>query len=197
MVDQLDLDAFMRQGLEYTEEGSGLERLTRLLHRPRRHAPAAGAPHARADEVGPLGRVRPHRRRRLPAPRRAGRRARRRRRGRLLLRRALPQGVPRSRRRSRLAGRPARRLAAPRPAATTTPSRTQFKLGSSGATASPRSHQIADVATHELPPAHALLRPRRPRRRRSGRARAAVIARSSSSSSTVAMLSDRLCGRDP
>jgi Zn-dependent protease with chaperone function len=31
MVDQLDLDAFMRQGLEYTEEGSGIERLTRLL----------------------------------------------------------------------------------------------------------------------------------------------------------------------
>jgi Zn-dependent protease with chaperone function len=31
MVDQLDLDAFMRQGLEYREEGTGLERLTRLL----------------------------------------------------------------------------------------------------------------------------------------------------------------------
>jgi Zn-dependent protease with chaperone function len=31
MVDELDLDAFMRQGLEYTEEGTGLERLTRLL----------------------------------------------------------------------------------------------------------------------------------------------------------------------
>jgi len=30
MVDELDLDAFMRQGLEYQEEGSGLERLTRL-----------------------------------------------------------------------------------------------------------------------------------------------------------------------
>ena len=30
MVDELDLDAFMRQGLEYTEGGGGLERLTRL-----------------------------------------------------------------------------------------------------------------------------------------------------------------------
>jgi Zn-dependent protease with chaperone function len=31
MVDELDLDVFMRQGLEYNEQGSGLERLTRLL----------------------------------------------------------------------------------------------------------------------------------------------------------------------
>jgi len=31
MVERLDLDAFMRQGMEYAEEGSGLERLTRLL----------------------------------------------------------------------------------------------------------------------------------------------------------------------
>jgi Zn-dependent protease with chaperone function len=31
MVDRLDLDAFVKQGLEYTEQGSGLERLTRLL----------------------------------------------------------------------------------------------------------------------------------------------------------------------
>jgi Zn-dependent protease with chaperone function len=31
MVDQLDLDAFMQQGIEYTDEGTGLERLTRLL----------------------------------------------------------------------------------------------------------------------------------------------------------------------
>ncbi len=31
MTDELDLDAFMRQGLEYTEAGGGLERLTRLL----------------------------------------------------------------------------------------------------------------------------------------------------------------------
>jgi Zn-dependent protease with chaperone function len=31
MVDELDLDAFMRQGMEYAEEGTGLERLTRLL----------------------------------------------------------------------------------------------------------------------------------------------------------------------
>jgi Zn-dependent protease with chaperone function len=31
MVEELDLDVFMRQGLEYTEKGSGLERLTRLL----------------------------------------------------------------------------------------------------------------------------------------------------------------------
>ncbi len=31
MVDELDLDAFMRQGLDYTEKGGGLERLTRLL----------------------------------------------------------------------------------------------------------------------------------------------------------------------
>jgi Zn-dependent protease with chaperone function len=31
MVDQLDLDAFMNQGLDYTEGGSGLERLTRLM----------------------------------------------------------------------------------------------------------------------------------------------------------------------
>jgi Zn-dependent protease with chaperone function len=31
MVDELDLDAFMRQGLEYAEQGKGLERLTRLL----------------------------------------------------------------------------------------------------------------------------------------------------------------------
>jgi Zn-dependent protease with chaperone function len=31
MVDELDLDEFMRQGLDYTEKGSGLERLTRLM----------------------------------------------------------------------------------------------------------------------------------------------------------------------
>lgn len=31
MVDQLDLDAFMTQSMEYAETGSGLERLTRLL----------------------------------------------------------------------------------------------------------------------------------------------------------------------
>jgi hypothetical protein len=30
MVDQLDLDLFMRQGMDYKEKGSGLERLTRL-----------------------------------------------------------------------------------------------------------------------------------------------------------------------
>jgi hypothetical protein len=31
MVDELDLDLFMRQGLDYVEKGSGLERLTRLM----------------------------------------------------------------------------------------------------------------------------------------------------------------------
>jgi Zn-dependent protease with chaperone function len=31
MVDQLDLDAFMTQSMEYAESGSGLERLTRLM----------------------------------------------------------------------------------------------------------------------------------------------------------------------
>jgi len=31
MGEQLDLDAFMRQGLDYSEKGSGLERLTRLM----------------------------------------------------------------------------------------------------------------------------------------------------------------------
>jgi Zn-dependent protease with chaperone function len=31
MVEQLDLDVFMRQGLDYSEKGGGLERLTRLL----------------------------------------------------------------------------------------------------------------------------------------------------------------------
>jgi Zn-dependent protease with chaperone function len=31
MVDELDLDVFMRQGLDYTEAGGGLERLTRLM----------------------------------------------------------------------------------------------------------------------------------------------------------------------
>jgi Zn-dependent protease with chaperone function len=31
MVDELDLDVFMRQGLDYVEKGGGLERLTRLL----------------------------------------------------------------------------------------------------------------------------------------------------------------------
>ncbi len=31
MVDQLDLDVFMRQGLDYKEGGGGLERLTRLM----------------------------------------------------------------------------------------------------------------------------------------------------------------------
>jgi Zn-dependent protease with chaperone function len=31
MVEELDLDVFMRQGLDYSEKGSGLERLTRLL----------------------------------------------------------------------------------------------------------------------------------------------------------------------
>ncbi len=31
MVDQLDLDLFMRQGMDYKEKGSGLERLTRLM----------------------------------------------------------------------------------------------------------------------------------------------------------------------
>ncbi len=31
MVEQLDLDAFMKQGMEYTDEGTGFEKLTRLL----------------------------------------------------------------------------------------------------------------------------------------------------------------------
>jgi Zn-dependent protease with chaperone function len=31
MVDQLDLDLFMRQGMDYVEKGGGLERLTRLM----------------------------------------------------------------------------------------------------------------------------------------------------------------------
>jgi Zn-dependent protease with chaperone function len=31
MVEQLDLDLFMRQGMDYQEKGSGLERLTRLM----------------------------------------------------------------------------------------------------------------------------------------------------------------------
>jgi hypothetical protein len=31
MVEQLDLDAFMRQGLDYKEKGGALERLTRLM----------------------------------------------------------------------------------------------------------------------------------------------------------------------
>jgi hypothetical protein len=31
MVDQLDLDAFMTQSMEYAEKGGGLERLTRLM----------------------------------------------------------------------------------------------------------------------------------------------------------------------
>jgi Zn-dependent protease with chaperone function len=31
MVDQLDLDLFMRQGMDYQEQGGGLERLTRLM----------------------------------------------------------------------------------------------------------------------------------------------------------------------
>ena len=31
MVDELDLDVFMRQGMDYVEEGGGLERLTRLM----------------------------------------------------------------------------------------------------------------------------------------------------------------------
>ncbi len=31
MVDELDLDVFMRQGLDYSEKGGGLERLTRLM----------------------------------------------------------------------------------------------------------------------------------------------------------------------
>ncbi len=31
MVDELDLDVFMRQGMDYAEEGGGLERLTRLM----------------------------------------------------------------------------------------------------------------------------------------------------------------------
>jgi Zn-dependent protease with chaperone function len=31
MVDQLDLDVFMRQGMDYVEDGHGLERLTRLM----------------------------------------------------------------------------------------------------------------------------------------------------------------------
>jgi hypothetical protein len=31
MVDELDLDVFMRQGMDYVETGGGLERLTRLM----------------------------------------------------------------------------------------------------------------------------------------------------------------------
>src|SRR5271169_6380880 len=34
MVEELDLDLFMRQGLDYKEKGSGLERLTRLMRDP-------------------------------------------------------------------------------------------------------------------------------------------------------------------
>ena len=114
MVDQLDLDLFMRQGMDYQEKGSGLERLDAADARPRRHASAARQAHARADGVGALGGVRAHRRRRVPAPRRARRRARRQQRGRQLLRRAHPRRLPRRRRVGQLRRQAARRMAAPR-----------------------------------------------------------------------------------
>ena len=111
MVDQLDLDAFMKQGMEYTEEGTGLERLTRLLTDLGVTHPLPVRRTHELMKLGSRGRLRPHRRRRVRPPRRAGRSALRGRRGGRLLRRALPPRLPRGGRGRRLDGRPARRLA--------------------------------------------------------------------------------------
>ena len=68
-VDELNLDAFMKQGLDYDEKGSGIERLTRLLHAAQHHPPDAGPPHPRAPRLGTQRRVRPHQGRLVHPPR--------------------------------------------------------------------------------------------------------------------------------
>ncbi len=79
MVEQLDLDVFMRQGTRLHGGGQRPRAPDAADARSRRHAPAARQAHPRADGVGALRRVRPHRRRRrVSAPRRsASTRARR------------------------------------------------------------------------------------------------------------------------
>ena len=59
-VDELNLDAFMKQGLDYDEKGSGLERLTRLLmHLNITHPMPVRRTHELL-ELGPQRRLRPH-----------------------------------------------------------------------------------------------------------------------------------------
>ena len=65
---KLNLDAFLKQANEYEEWEPGWDKLSRLRTRARADAHAYPVRRvSRADEVGPLRRVRPDRRRRVPA----------------------------------------------------------------------------------------------------------------------------------
>ena len=113
MVSELDLDVFMRQGLDYSEQPGLLERFTRLtLELGVTHPLPVKRTHELMAWVRSR-RVRPHRRlRRVPPPGRPGRPARRGRRGGVVLRGADPRRVPRRRRVDRRRRPAARGLAA-------------------------------------------------------------------------------------
>ena len=80
-ADQLNLDAFIAQGMDYSERGTGIERLTRLFQDLRITHPMP-VRRANAARLGARGRLRPHGPRRVPSPRRRALRARGGRRGR-------------------------------------------------------------------------------------------------------------------
>ena len=97
-ADDLNLDAFMRQAMEYTETGEGLDRLQRLLTDLRQtHSLPVKRVHELLAWVRDR-RVRPHRGRGVRPPRRGAPRARRGGRRRDALLRALQGPLPRDRR---------------------------------------------------------------------------------------------------
>ena len=65
--EHLNLDAFIKQGMDYSEKGSGVERALTAAPGPPGHPPAAGQARPRAARLGPRGRLRPHRGRRVHA----------------------------------------------------------------------------------------------------------------------------------
>ena len=69
-AEHLNLDAFLKQGMDYSEEGHRAGAALAAVPGPPGHPPAAGQARARAARLGARGRLRPHRRRRLHAARR-------------------------------------------------------------------------------------------------------------------------------
>ena len=104
--DKMNLDAFIRQGTEYRDV-EGWDKLARMRSGAVPDAPVRGQARARADEVGPVGRLRPHPRRRVRQARAGARRARGGRRGHAALQRALQGLLRRCRGERRQGGRAA------------------------------------------------------------------------------------------
>ena len=69
-AEHLNLDAFLKQGMDYSEKGTGRRAPLAPDPGPPGHPPAARQARPRAARLGARGRLRPHRRRRVHAPRR-------------------------------------------------------------------------------------------------------------------------------